>query len=84
MHQDYPGKISLSVFKAVVSRVKKVKKTDRFDFAPVTLICMRAVIQRFLTSSSVDHQINIIDGQEFKLPNPTLKAFTALCFTAKP
>ena len=56
----------------------KSKKTDGSDFAPATLICMRAAIQRFLTSSSVNREINIIDGQEFQLANATLKASIAL------
>ena len=50
------------------------KKDDGSEFAPSTLICMRAAIQRFLTSPGVNRQINLMDGQEFQLANNTLKA----------
>ena len=37
----------------------KAKKIDGSDFSPATLICMRAAIQRYLTSSSVNRQVDI-------------------------
>ena len=74
MHRDYAGKVSSSVFKAVVCQVRK---TDGSNFAPATLICIRAAIQIFLTLPSVNRQISIIDSQEFKLAKATLKASVA-------
>ena len=56
----------------------KAKKIDGSDFSPATLICMRAAIQRYLTSSSVNRQVDIIDGQDFKMANTTLKASIAV------
>ena len=50
------------------------RKVDGGIFSPSTYICMRASIQRYLSSSEVNRQNNIITDPEFNAANRTLQA----------
>ena len=62
----------------------KSAKSNGETFAPSTLICMRAAIQRYLNSSELQRNINIIDGDDFKSANNTLKAMIAMSIVPFP
>lgn len=61
----------------------KSTKCNGEPFSPSTLVCMRAAIQRYLNSSDVNQNVNIIDGEDFKLANNTLKAVIAKYLKSK-
>lgn len=50
-------------------------KTKMGDlYAPSSLICIRASIQRYLTSPQINRTINIVHGDDFRRANGVLKA----------
>ena len=51
----------------------KLTKKDKGIYSPSSLICMRASIQRYLTSSQVNRKVNIINGEDYKEANNMLK-----------
>ena len=53
------------------------KKIDGKPYAPATLICMRAAINRYLNSSTWDRQVKLMEDKEFKSSNNTLTAMIA-------
>lgn len=52
----------------------ELRTTDGKYYAPASLICIRAAIQRHLSSAEVKSTYNIISGDEFKGANCMLKA----------
>ena len=52
----------------------ELRKTDGKYYAPASLICIRAAIQRHLSSAEIKSTYNIISGDEFKGANCMLKA----------
>lgn len=55
----------------------KTKKQDGSLYAPSSMICMRAAIQRYLKSSEVNRSVDIIHGIQFSSANKTLT--TVIC-----
>lgn len=62
-----------------------LKKEDNSYYSPSTLVCIRASIQRFLSSANINRNVNIITDPTFKRANKTLKAMVskAMSFTVK-
>jgi len=62
-----------------------LKKEDDTYYSPSTLVCIRAAIQRFLSSANIDRRVNIITDVNFKRANKTLKAMVSksMNFTVK-
>lgn len=54
----------------------KMRKSDGSMFAPSTMICARAAVQRYM--ENVGRNVNIIDGEHFKQANKTIKSIIAL------
>ena len=54
----------------------RLRKADGTQYAPSTLICARAAIQRHMLSH--DCSFNIIDGEHFRQANFTLKSVIAM------
>ena len=55
-----------------------LKKEDGSYYAPQSLICFRAAIQRHLTSPEINRQVNIITGEQFKRANGVLKSLIGM------
>jgi len=51
----------------------QLKKKDNGLYSPSSLICIRASIQRYLSSSEVGRRVNIVNGEDFKEANNMLK-----------
>ena len=47
-------------------------------YAPQSLICFRAALQRHLTSLEVNKRMNLIDGEEFRRANGVLKSMIGM------
>lgn len=55
-----------------------LKKEDGGFYAPQSLICFRAAIQRHLTSPEINRQVNIINGEPFRRANGVLKSLIGM------
>ena len=55
-----------------------LRKQDGKLYAPQSLICFRAALQRHLTSPDINRQINIIGGEEFRRANGVLKSLIGM------
>jgi len=55
-----------------------LRKKDGTLYAPQSLICFRAALQRHLTSPEVNKRMNLIDGEEFRRANGVLKSMIGM------
>jgi len=56
----------------------ELKKEDGGFYAPQSLICFRAAIQRHLTSPETNRQVNIVNGEPFRRANGVLKSLIGM------
>ena len=56
----------------------KLRTNKGTYYAPASLVCIRAVIQRHFTSAECNKNVNILTGEDFKRANGVLRAMGKL------